>query len=114
MPSSNVTHLQENGPAPARDLPTSKISITDRANGVWRFHHHVSAPVGSGMELVTEAVYYLEDDHDKADVVETFFEANPGHVPGDRTELGTFKQGLSGKWTDAVDAAYARVNGVEE
>lgn len=103
MASSNITHLRENGPSTADDLPNGNPSTHDKQNGVWRFNHQTRAKIGGESEIHPRAVYYLRGEHALDDVIEQYFEANPGLVPEDTQDLGNFKQGLSDDWKAAID-----------
>lgn len=69
--TQNVECLREHGPAPIDDLPGG-VGRQDKRHGAANFAIHNN--VGS----ITRVVYLMED-HDEAEVLETFFDANP-HV----------------------------------
>lgn len=81
--SANTDKLREDGPLPPSELPSSRISTHDKMNGVWVFKPLGAtgggpASAGTGGQLTP--VYYLRDEHDPIDVVESWAEANRSNI----------------------------------
>lgn len=77
--TKNVRYLREHGPTPSAEMPLGS-SVSDRKHGMWRFvmtSGQGSTDNGGG---ATEAVYYLDDQHDAKSVLRTFFETNDALV----------------------------------
>ncbi|MDS0258693.1 hypothetical protein NDI56_04620 [Haloarcula sp. S1CR25-12] len=77
--TKNVRYLREHGPTPSSEMPLGS-SVSDRKHGMWRFvmtSGQGSTDNGGG---ATEAVYYLDDQHDAKSVLRTFFETNDALV----------------------------------
>lgn len=107
MTGANVEYLREHGPATLEELPTVAVTVGDRMDGVWEFYPAgCNSPADPTGDQVTP-VYYLEGEHDREAVIQTFLDVNS------RVVEAKTRQGLRGilrrqgrQWHDAIDAVY--------
>lgn len=76
--TKNVRYLRENGPTPSSEMPLGS-SVSDREHGMWRFVMN-SGQGSTDTAGATEAVYYLDEQHDPESVLRTFFKTNDALV----------------------------------
>jgi hypothetical protein len=68
--TANVRYLREHGPTPTSELPTD-TGQSDKQHGAARFG------IQQGVAGNPDSVYYLLNEHEEREVIQTFFEANP-------------------------------------
>lgn len=104
-PSRNVKLLREHGPLPAPVLPYG-INLSDKIRGVWKFDTRSNANGGGGAERTggqITPIYYLEDEHDREEVVRAFYLANQSYFEAKSRQAIT--QDLNGngrQWREAI------------
>jgi hypothetical protein len=77
--TKNVRHLREHGPTPSSEMPLGS-SVSDRQHGMWRFMMNSGQGSTDNGGGTTEAVYYLDEQHDPKSVLRTFFDTNDALV----------------------------------
>lgn len=77
--TKNVRQLREHGPTPSSEMPLGS-SVSDRKHGMWRFVMNSGQGSTDNGGGATEAVYYLDEQHDAESVLRTFFETNDALV----------------------------------
>lgn len=110
MASKNVEYLREHGPSTYEELPSGKVSASDRRNGIWKFKLEGTTTNGGSSDSTgghINLVYYLKDEHSKEAVLRAFLDANPRLV-----ETKT-RKGLRGmlrqqgrQWYDVIDEVF--------
>lgn len=103
--SQNIRYLKEHGPATLEELPGDKVSPTERREGVWKLKLG-GGPMGSSDSMggKPRLVYYLRDEHSRAEVLRKFLEANPKFLEaktGHAARQILRRQGR--QWHDAID-----------